>query len=350
MSAATRLAGMAALICGPCACAGAPGAPADDADVGAFVFLRKDSSWALSSAQPAYPYNAEPRLQALSGAAGGTPFGCGLTSVRSSYFSGARGELACVTRAADGRLKFHSLGQSAGFARVYDAAQGPDGYTLIARPVGRRPARAIRLDAHGQIREAVDLPGDAPAEAVLLSTGRIALLRNDGAACQWTLVERERAAFKAVAVVAADLPLCHLSNAGGEVLRDQVSGQAYLRSRRPSPNALYRLDDNGAATPATLAARDFAEGLASGGKIEADLVTLHGGAVYFAAPTEAGPILGQHDLASGTTARTDLRASSGRWQDAERPYGFMVGPSLGPSPRAAVMNNAGQTRVLTLQP
>lgn len=350
MNAATRPAVMAALVCGLFGCAGAPDASVDKANVGAFVFLRKEGGWALSRAQPAYPYNAEPRLQALSGAGGATPFGCGLTSVRSSYFSGARGELACVTRAADGRLKFHSLGQSAGFAHVYDAAHGPDGYTLIARPIGRRPARAIRLDADGHVREVVDLPGDAPAEAVLLSTGRIALLRNDGAACQWTLVERERAAFKAVAVVAADPALCHLSNTGGEVLRDQVSGQAYLRSRRPSPNALYRLDDNGAANPATLAARDFAEGLATGGKVEADLVTLHGGAIYFAAPTEAGPILGRHDLASGTTTRTDLRAASGRWQDAERPYGFMTAPGLGLSPQAAVMNRAGQTRVLPFQP
>lgn len=350
MSAATRLAGMAALICGLCACAGAPGAPADDADVGAFVFLRKDSGWALSSAQPAYPYNAEPRLQALSGAGGATPFGCGLTSVRSSYFFGARGELACVIRDADGRLRFRSLGQSEDFARVYDAAPALDGYTLIARPVGRRPARAIRLDVLGQVRESIDLPDEAPAEAVLLSTGRIALLRNDGAACQWTLVERQRSAFKTVAVVAADPALCHLSNSGGEVLRDQISGQAYLRSRRPSPNALYRLDDNGAASPATLAARDFAQDLATGGKVEAGLVTLHSGAVYFVAPTVAGPILGRHDLASGTTAITDLRAASGRWQDAERPYGFMVGPSLGPSPRAALMNRAGQTRVLNLQP
>ncbi|WP_312066081.1 hypothetical protein [Brevundimonas sp.] len=350
MNAATRPAVMAALVCGLFGCAGAPDASVDKANVGAFVFLRKEGGWALSRAQPAYPNNAEPRLQALSGAGGATPFGCGLTSVRSSYFSGARGELACVTRAADGRLRFRSLGQGEDFARVYDAAPAPDGYTLIARPVGRRPSKVIRLDALGQVRESIDLPGEAPAEAVLLSTGRIALLRNDGAACQWTLVERERAAFKTVAVVAADPALCHLSNTGGEVLRDQVGGQAYLRSRRPSPNALYRLDDNGAANPATLAVRDFAEGLASGGKVEADLATLHGGVVYFVAPTEAGPILGRHDLASGTTAHTDLRAATGRWQDAERPYGFMVGPSLGPSPRATVMNRAGQTRVLAVQP
>jgi hypothetical protein len=270
-------------------------------------------------------------------------------SVRSSYFSGARGELACVTRAADERLQFRSLGQGAGWSRVYDAAPAPDGYTLIARPVGRQPARAIRLDAHGQVRESIDLPGDAPAEAVLLSTGRIALLRNDGAACHWTLVEREGAAFKTVAVVAADPALCHLSNFGGEVLRDQISGQAYLRSRRPSPNLLYRLDDNGAASPATLAAHDFAQDLATGEKVEADLVTLHDGAVYFVTPTAAGPILGRHDLASGTTSVKDLRAASGRWQDAERLYGFMTAPGLGPSPRAAVMNSAGQTRVLPLQ-
>lgn len=350
MSAATRSAMMAALVLALCGCAAVPGPHVDKTDASAFVFLRKDGGWALSSAQPAYPYNAEPRLQALSGAGGATPFGCGLMSVRSSYFSGARGELACVIRAADGRLRFRSLDQGEDFVRVYDAAPAPDGYTLIARPVGRRPSKAIRLDALGQVRESIDLPGEAPAEAVLLSTGRIALLRNDGAACQWTLVERERSAFKTVAVVAADPALCHLSNTGGEVLRDQVSEQAYLRSRRPSPNALYRLDDNGAANPATLAARDFAEGLATDGKVEADLVTLHGGSVYFVAPTEAGPILGRHDLARGTTAHTDLRAATGRWQDAERVYGFMTAPGLGLSPQAAVMNRAGQTRVLPFQP
>ena len=349
MNSATRSAMMAVLVLALCGCAGAPGRHVDKADASAFVFLRKDGGWALSSAQPAYPYNAEPRLQALSGAGGTTPFGCGLMSVRSSYFFGARGELACVNRDSDGRLRFRSIGQGAGWSRVYDAAPAPDGYTLIARPVGRKPARAIRLDARGRVWEIADLPGDAPAEAVLLSTGRIALLRHDGAACHWSLVERERASFKTVAVVAADPTLCHLSNTGGEVLRDQISGQVYLRSRQPLPNALYRLDDKGAASPATLAARDFAHEVAPGERVEADLVTLHDGAVYFVAPTEAGPILGRHDLASATTTHTDLRAASGRWQDAERLYGFMTAPSLGPSPRAAVMNSSGQTRVLPLQ-
>ncbi len=350
MGLTTRATMTAALVFCLSACASAPAAPARDADVGAFVFLRKDSGWALSSTQPAYPYNAEPRIQALSGASGATPFGCGLMSVRSGYFSGARGELACVTRAADGRLRFLGLGQGADFTRVYDAAPAQDGYVLIARPTGRRPAHLISLNAQGQVQAVEILPGDAPAEAILLSTGRIALLRREDGACQWTLLAPGPSGFSSAAVVVADLHLCHLSSSGGAVLRDQVSGQAYLRDRQTAPNALYRLDDNGAASPATLAVRDFTEALAPGVEAESDFVTLHGGAVYFVAPTEAGPVIGRHDLAAGTTIRTDLRASSGRWQDAERIYGFMTAPGLGPSPQAAVMNSAGQTRVIALQP
>lgn len=319
-------------------------------DFASHVFLRKQSGWALSPAQPTYPYNAEPGLQTMFGAGGEEPFGCGLTAVRNGYFLGPRGQLACATRAADGRLAMMRVQRGEQFARVYDAIPSQNGFLVVVKQFGRPEAKAIFLGAAGEVQATLTLPGSAPDEAVVLPSGRIALLRSEGASCSWTLVERGEADFRPVATASADRPLCNLSSFAGEALRDQTSGQAYLRSRYPEPNALYRIDDNGTHSPSTLVAADFSVGVDPDFNSEADYVTIHDGSVYFNYPTQAGPIIGRYDLTTGETTRTDFRAPSGSWHDAERVYGFAIAEIFGVSPHVALMNRAGETRITALNP
>ncbi|MND89466.1 hypothetical protein D3C80_815240 [compost metagenome] len=321
-----------------------------ETDIVPTVFLRKAGVWALSSAQPGYPYNSEPVLQTMFGAGGEAPFGCGLTAVRNGYFSGPRGGLACATRAADGRLKLRGVQRGAHFARVYDAVPLQDGFLIVVKPFGGPAAKTIFLDLNGEVQGTFTLPGSAPDEAVVLPSGRIALLRSEGASCNWTILERGKADFRPVATAPEDRPLCHLSSFSGEALRDQMSGQAYLLSRYPERNALYRIDDNGPRSPSTLVAADFGADVDPDSSSDASYVTIHDGAVYFTYPTQAGPIIGRYDLKTGDTTRTDFRAPSGSWHDAEQVYGFAIAKILGSSPHVALMTSAGETRVAALNP
>jgi len=319
-------------------------------DIAPSIFLRKAGVWALSSAQPGFPYNSEPALQTMFGAAGESPFGCGLTAVRNGYFSGPRGGLTCASRAADGSLKLKEIQRGAHFARVYDAVPWENGFLVVAQPSGRAGAQAIFLDTDGDIQGTSILPGSRPDQALIMPTGRIAVLRNEGRSCNWIVLERVEASFRPVAMIPADQPLCHLSSFSGEALRDQASGQTYLRSRYPEPNALYQIDDNGAQSPATLVTVDFGADVDPDSSSDASYVTIHDGAVYFSSPTRAGPIIGRYDLETRNTTITDFRAPSGRWQNAERVYGFAMAQIIGPSPHVAVMNQAGDTRIAALNP
>ncbi|WP_373255823.1 hypothetical protein [Brevundimonas sp.] len=321
-----------------------------ETDIVPTVFLRKAGAWALSSAQPAFPYNSEPVLETMFGAGGEAPFGCGLTAVRNGYFSGPRGGLACATRAADGRLELRGVQRGAHFARVYDAVPLQDGFLIVVKPFGVPAARTIFLDSDGEVQGTFTLPGSAPDEAVVLPSGRIALLHNEGASCNWTILERGNADFRPVATAPEDRSLCHLSSFNGEALRDQMTGQAYLRSRRPEPNALYRIDDNGPRSPSTLVAADFGADVAPNSNSGASYVTIHGGAVYFSYPTQSGPTIGRYDLGTGETTRTVFTAPSGSLHDAEQVYGFAIAKTFGSSPHVALMNRAGETRVAALNP
>ena len=327
-----------------------PSGPLIEKDTAPQVFLRKAGGWALSPAQPGYPYNSEPALQTMFGAGGDAPFGCGLTAVRSGYFSGPRGELACATRAADGGLTLKALQRGAYFARVYDAIPLENGFVVVVKPFGQPVAKTIILGPDGEVQASFTLPGGVPDEAVILPSGHIALLRDEGASCNWTILEQDKVAFRPVATTPADRPLCHLSSFGGELLRDQASGQAYLRSRYPEPNALYRIDDKGPRSPSTLVAADFGADVDPDFSTDASYVTIHDGSVYFNYPTEAGPIIGRYNLKTGETTRTDFRAPSGRWRDAERVYGFAIAEIFGSLPHIALMTSAGETRVAALNP
>lgn len=327
-----------------------PSEPLIETGIAPQVFLRKVGGWALSPAQPGYPYNSEPALQTMFGAGGEAPFGCGLTAVRSGYFSGPRGELACATRAADGGLTLKTVQSGAYFARVYDAIPLQNGFVVVVKPFGRPAAKTIVLGLDGEFQASFTLPGSAPDEAVILPSGRIALLRDEGASCNWTILEQDKVAFRPVATTPADRSLCHLSSFSGELLRDQVSGQAYLRSRYPEPNALYRIDDNGTRSPSTLVAADFGADVDPDLSTDASHVTIHDGAVYFNYPTEAGPIIGRYNLKTGATTRTDFRAPSGSWRDAERVYGFAIAEIFGSLPHVALMTSAVETRVAALNP
>lgn len=340
----------AALAAQSCA---APRAEPSAPDISAAVFLRKAGGWVLSSDQPRFPYNSEPgpRLEGMSGAAGATPFGCGLTQTRSNYFTGQSGRLTCVTRAASGALRLHKIQPRVRFSRVYDAAPSGDGWLVVAEVFGRAPARAIYLDADGGLRRSADLPGDHPDQVVILKSGRIATLDRPDAACVWSLLSPEGEGFKVAATVAAETASqCHASSTGGEVLRDQVSGQAYWRPGYPRPNTLYRIDDHGDRLPATVIAADFGADVDQVAGSDPDFVTVHGGAVYFNAATPAGPVVGRYDLATGETKRTDLRSPDGRWQSAGRIYGLMTAPGLGVAPKLVVMDPGGTTRVIALTP
>lgn len=284
------------------------------------------------------------------GAGGEAPFGCGLTAVSSGYFSGPRGGLACATRAADGGLKMWVVQRDPYFARVYDAVPLQNRFLVVVKPFGGPVAKTIFLDPDGEVQGTFNLPGSAPDEAVVLPSGRIAVLRSEGGSCNWTILERGKADFRPIATAPADRPLCHLSSFSGEVLRDQTSGQAYLRSRYPEPNALYRIDDNGPRSPSTLVAADFGADVDPDSNSEASYVTIYDGAVYFNYTTQAGPIIGRYDLKTGDTTRTDFRAPSGSWHDAEQVYGFAIAKIFGSSPHVALMTSAGETRVAALNP
>lgn len=327
-----------------------PSAHLVEPDIVTTVILRKAGVWALSSAQPGYPYNSEPVLQTMFGAGSEAPFGCGLMAVHTGYLSGPRGGLACTTPTFDGRLMLRRIQRGANFARVYDAVPLQDGFLIVVKPFGGPGAKTIFLDPDGEVQGTFTLPGSVPDEAVVLPSGRIALLRSEGASCNWTILERGKADFRPVATAPEDRPLCHLSSFGGEALRDQTSGQAYLLSRYPEPNALYRIDDNGPRRLSTLVAADFGADVDPDSNSGASFVTIHDGAVYFNYPTQAGPIIGRYDLKTGDTKRTDFRAPSGSWHDAEQVYGFAIAKIFGSSPRVALMTSAGETRVAALHP
>ena len=312
------------------------------------VFLRKEVGWVLSSAHPTYPYNREPRLQTMFGAGGETPFACGLTSLRNDYSSGPRGELACVNRSAGGDPYLRVIQGGYYFTRVYDAAPLQAGFAVLALPFGGSQASVILLSNSGDVQGTLTIPGGIPDQAIVLASGRFALLRNEGGTCSWTILERVESRFWIVATVPYGRQGCSISRGSDETLRDQKSGQVYLRSRYPRPNALYRIDDTELRSPATLVTIDFAADVETEATSDASHVMVHDGAVYFNVPTPGGPIIGRYDLAAQSTTRLDLRASSGRRQDADRVYGIAISQTIGPEPKVILMDERVETRMVAI--
>lgn len=325
------------------------------------VFLLESGGWELSPARPGFPYNRvfpEPdglsALTGLSGAATGTPFGCGLAALHGGYFSGDRGRLACVSRGADGRLRLIRLADRLEYSRVYDAAPSDGGHVVIGRPYQKRFARITTLSADGAVLRSVDLPDpdkqSSPDQIAILPTGRIVVLVRSGGVCEWRVLERSGDAFRVVSATPADhVYQCQTSNrGGGGIIRDQATGQVYLRQFHPDKNALYRLDDNTGEgrSPATLAVRDIAALLPMDSGSDPDLVTVLEGALYFEAPSVAGPIVVRYDLTTEKLSRTDLRAASGRWRDAGRVQGLMLTGKAGDQMQVAVMTPSSAIEVL----
>lgn len=83
---------------------------------------------------------------------------------------------------------------------------------------------------------------------------------------------------------------------------------------------------------------------------QATHLTINNGGAYFNYPTRAGPFIGRYDLKTLETTRTDFRATSGSWHEAERVYGIKIGRNLGSSPHVALMNRSGATRLTALNP
>jgi len=308
------------------------------------VFLLNSGGWTLSPARPAFPLTeSQPALGGISGAATASPFGCGLVDVHGGYFSGDRGRLACVSRGPDGRLRLTRLAGRVDYSRVYDAAPSDGGHVVIARPYKSRIAQVMTLSADGELLRSVELPDAydwSPDQIALLPTGRILVLTRTAGACEWRVLERSGDTFRTVSVTPADHVFqCQTASRGEEIIRDQASGQAYIRQFYPDKNALYRLDDNTdqGRGPATLAVRDMAALLPLDVGSQPAMVTVLDGALYYEAPSVSGPIVVRYDLATERLSRTDLRAVSGRWLDAGRVQGLMLTGRAGDRMQVAVM-------------
>jgi hypothetical protein len=327
--------------------------PPLDANGAEPVFLLNSGSWTLSPARPVFPLTGSPpALRGMSGAATSTPFGCGLADIRYSYFAGERGRLACVSRGADGRLRLIRLADRTPYYRVYDAAQSDGGYVVVARPYGSRVVRVMTLSADGDLLRLIDLHDTddrSPDQIAILPTGRLLVLTGGRGVCDWRVLERSGNAFRTVSTTRADHPYqCQTSTRGGGVIRDQATGQTYIRQFHPDRNALYRLDDNTGQGrgPATLAVRDMAALLPMDAGSEPARVTVLNGALYFEAPSVSGPIVVRYDLDTEKLSRTDLRAASGRWRDAGRVQGLMLTGRAGDRMQVAVMTPSTAIEIL----
>ncbi|QTC92595.1 hypothetical protein [Brevundimonas goettingensis] len=319
------------------------------------VFLHDAGGWTLSAARPVFPITERwPALKGLSGAATAAPFGCGLADVHGDYFSGDRGRLACVSRGPDGRLRLIRPADRMEYSRIYDAAPADGGYVVVARPYRKRFARITTLSADGAVLRSIDLPDtddrSSPDQIVILPTGRIVVLVRSAGTCEWRVLERGGDGFTQVSTTPADHAFqCQTQNhGGGGVIRDQATGQTWLRQFYPDKNALYRLDDNTAQGrgPATLVVRDMAALLPMDVGSQPALVSVLDGALYFEAPSVSGPIVVRYDIAAEKLSRTDLRAASGRWRDAGRVQGLMLTGKAGDRMQVAVMTPSSAIEVL----
>lgn len=328
------------------ACANAPVAaddPATRLPDEPVAFVHGEGGWRLSTVPPRFPYNAEttPRFDGLSGAGSPAAFGCGLEPVRRGYFSTTRGRLICAIGLADGGLRLWAVG-SADYTRVYDATVVSGRRTVVAHQYGQTRVAVLTVTPEGEAAVIGRLPEQMrPDQAALLPSGRIAVLHRDGDACVWSVIAFEDGNPREIARAGADHRYqCQSSSSSARLIRDQVSGEAYVRMRYPAPNMLYRIRDNGAAGPATLVSDDFTGGRTGDPQME----TAIRGAVYFSLPNVAGAVAGRYDIASGRTGTMDLTSPTGRWQDAPRLTGFMTGEAPGDPPRITLMDlRSGRT-------
>lgn len=314
------------------------------------AFIQDGGKWSLSLSPPRFPYGTSigPELEAVSQAGTPSTFGCGLTSVTSNYFSGRRGRLACLIGQADGRLLQATIGPST-VSRVHDATTIQGDRQVIAQFVGTAGPSILTLSPDGTVTNAVVLDRRwRPDQAVILRTGRIALSQRTEGRCTWYVLERRGETYSIVSESPASTSnQCHASSSRGGILRDQVNGELYAHFGYPSANALYKIDDNGARGPVQLLTPNLAAGAPSGAG-DASLMTAHDGTIYFGLTTPAGPVVGRHTMTSDRTTFTDLTASTGRWQDADRLTGFIIGDDSAAGPVAALMDlRTGET---TLSP
>lgn len=344
-------AALAALTVG--GCAGAVAAPEtydlETRRPGAeLAFVRGTAGWRLSTVPPRYPYNSEttPRFDGLSGAGSDAPFGCGLEVVKRGYLSVVRGRLICAMGQADGVLQLRPIGRG-DYTRVYDATAVSGPMTVIANQYGQRQVAVMTLDARGDIALIRRLPeGVRPDQAAVLPSGRVAVLHTDAGSCVWSVFAFEDGGVRETSRTEADHRYqCQSALSGGRLIRDQVTGQAYVRMKHPAPNMLYRIHDNGTGSPATLVTDDFTAGMTGEPRLETAL----NGALYFTLATNSGPLAGRYDPASNRTETVDLTSPTGRWQDTARLTGFMVGEEAGDPPRMTLLQRSGETTLVSMR-
>lgn len=313
------------------------------------AFMRGEAGWRLSTVPPLFPYNSEvaPRFDGMSGAGSDTPFGCGLGAVKAGYFSGARGRLVCAVGQTEGVVHLQPVGRGV-YRRVYDATRMSGRLTVIAHPYGGQQAVVMTVIPGGEPSVTGRLPENLnPDQAAVLPSGRIAALHRDNGACVWSVFAFEDGVAREISRVSADHPFqCSSSSSGLRLLRDQATGEAYLRMRHPVSRMLYRIGDNGTQSPATLVTEDFAVGATS----DPDLETVLNGALYFRLHTASGQLAGRYHMASNRTGTVDLTSPTGRWQDAAQLTGFMVGEAASDPPRMTLMDaRSGETTLVAMR-
>lgn len=323
--------------------------PATRLPDGDLAFMHSEAGWRLSTAPPRFPYNSDttPRFDGMSGAGSDAPFGCGLEPVKRGYFSVVRGRLICAMGRADGALHLRPIGRGV-YTRVYDATAVSGPLTVIAHRYGQPQVAVMTVNSLGEPAVIGRLPERLrPDQTAVLPSGRVAVLHRDDGSCVWSVFAFEDGSVRETSRTPADHPYqCQSANFGARLIRDQVTGEAYLRMRHPAPNMLYRINDNGTSSPATLVTQDFAAGMTGDPQLETAL----DGALYFALPTVSGPLAGRYDVASNRTGTVDLTSPTGRWQDTARLTGFMIGEEAGDPPRMTMMQpRSGETTLVSMR-
>lgn len=333
------------------------------------AFMSGESGhWSLSPVPPRAPYNQErppSRLTAVWGTGTEAPFACGLTAVKGSYWSGSRGRLNCAIGDDAGRVRVEPIGSGV-YREAFDAVRGRDGLSVVADRFGGE-VELINLAHDGRIMGVGRLPHDLVAEqAVLLPSGRLAVLRRDPETrlCAWAVYSFETGAPREVSQTPADN--CAGASSGGDVLRDQVTGQAYFLTRAARPG-MARLDETPAgliAVPIDIHALplDSTHG-------EARAPVILDGVMYFLAGygEDRGAVIGLYDLRTKThrrlafpgpgpetadeaayvTAANGLRLRTGPSRMRQL-MGFLAPASPGQPPRLVLRSTVGPVEVIDL--
>ena len=337
-----RLAALAALLLAACGGSAVAPPPVEIVPAGERALMRWENGWRLSLAPPRFPYNRETVVfDGMSGAGTGAPFGCGVEYGTGSYLSVARGPLLCATGQPGGGVRVARVG-GALHSRVLDAVSMPDGLTVVTTRTGGVAAAVITLSPEGDIRRETLLPERGMDQAVILPSGRLAVLRREADGCFWTVFDLAGEAPRPLSRTPADHAYqCQSAHSARTVIRDQITGEAYLYFDHPGPRRLYRVGEPGPGGPAVLAAADIAEGVPLNEGSDPRLLTVNDGVLLFTAGRNEtfGPRIGVRDLATGRSGYVDLPGSRSSDPSANgRVIAFMPPAALRESPRVVLQH------------